>query len=71
MNIHGHGLVYAEDPEYQIAEGTFESTWQSLQSVQCPEWFRDAKAWVLGTLGTSGRADVRRLVRAEYVYRKV
>jgi alpha-L-fucosidase len=43
MNNHGHGPVYAEDPEYQIADGIFEPTWQSLQSVQCPEWFRDAK----------------------------
>ena len=43
MNIHGHGPVYAEDPEYQFAEGNFEPTWQSLQSVQCPEWFRHAK----------------------------
>ena len=38
-----HGLVYADDPDYKIAEGSFEPTWQSLQSFQCPEWFRDAK----------------------------
>ncbi len=43
MNNHEHGPVYARDPEYQIAEGIFEPTWQSLQSFQCPEWFRDAK----------------------------
>jgi hypothetical protein len=43
MNNRGHGLVYAEDPEDQIAEGIFEPTWQSLRSVQCREWFRDAK----------------------------
>ena len=43
MNIHGHGPVYADDPDYKIAEGPFEPTWQSLQSFQCPEWFRAAK----------------------------
>jgi alpha-L-fucosidase len=43
MNDDTLGLVYADDPEYQIAEGPFEPTWQSLQSFRCPEWFRDAK----------------------------
>ncbi|HEX6034140.1 MAG TPA: alpha-L-fucosidase, partial [Anaerolineales bacterium] len=43
MDHHQHDPVYAADPEYQIAEGIFEPTWQSLQSFQCPEWFRDAK----------------------------
>ncbi len=43
MNDDAHGLAYADNPVYQIAEGTFEPTWQSLQSFQCPEWFRDAK----------------------------
>jgi alpha-L-fucosidase len=37
------GLLYADDPDYQIAAGPFEPTWQSLQSFQCPDWFRDAK----------------------------
>jgi alpha-L-fucosidase len=43
MNDDTLGLVYTDDPEYQIAEGPFEPTWQSLQSFRCPEWFRDAK----------------------------
>ena len=43
MNDQTYGLVYADDPDYKIAEGPFEPTWQSLQSFQCPEWFRDAK----------------------------
>jgi alpha-L-fucosidase len=37
------GRMYADDPEYKIADGSFEPTWQSLQTFQCPEWFRDAK----------------------------
>ncbi len=43
MRDHTNGLVYADDPDYKIAEGPFEPAWQSLQSFQCPEWFRDAK----------------------------
>ncbi len=26
-----------------IAQGPFEASWQSLESYQCPNWFRDAK----------------------------
>jgi alpha-L-fucosidase len=43
MSDQTRGGMYADDPEYKIAEGSFDPTWQSLQSFQCPEWFRDAK----------------------------
>ena len=43
MSDHTTGWVYADNPDYKIADGSFEPTWQSLQSFQCPEWFRDAK----------------------------
>jgi alpha-L-fucosidase len=28
---------------FQIAEGPFDPTWESLRQFQCPDWFRDAK----------------------------
>ncbi len=43
MSDHTLGRVYADDPDYRIADGLFEPTWQSLQTFHCPEWFRDAK----------------------------
>jgi len=36
-------LTYADDPDYRIAAGPFEPTWESLQTFTCPDWFRDAK----------------------------
>jgi alpha-L-fucosidase len=37
------GYVYADDQDYEIVEGPFDPTWESLQTFECPEWFRDAK----------------------------
>ena len=56
MNNYGHGPVYAENPEYQKADGIFEPTWQSLQSVRYPEWFWNAK---LGFWAQWGRRPCR------------
>ena len=28
---------------FQIADGPYKSTWESLKQYECPEWFRDAK----------------------------
>ena len=30
-------------PNYAIAPGPFQPTWESLKQYKCPEWFRDAK----------------------------
>jgi len=29
--------------EYKIQDGPFQSSWESLQKYECPQWFRDAK----------------------------
>jgi alpha-L-fucosidase len=36
-------VLLGDDPDYRIAEGPFEPTWESLQAYRCPPWFRDAK----------------------------
>ena len=43
MSDHTNDLAYADDAAYKMTDGPFEPTWQSLQSFQCLEWFRDAK----------------------------
>jgi alpha-L-fucosidase len=29
--------------KFQIEQGPFEPTWESLRTFQCPQWFQDAK----------------------------
>lgn len=38
-----HDFLYADDPDFRIADGPFQPTWESLCNFQCPAWFRDAK----------------------------
>ena len=28
---------------FEITDGPFEPTWESLQNYECPKWFKDAK----------------------------
>ena len=37
----------------------FDATWESLQSVKIPDWFRDAKFGIWGALGTASSTDGR------------
>jgi alpha-L-fucosidase len=34
---------YDRDPDFAIAPGPFQPTWDSLAGFRCPDWFRDAK----------------------------
>jgi alpha-L-fucosidase len=43
MSDNQPGVLMGDDPDYRIAKGPFEPTWESLQTYQCPLWFQDAK----------------------------
>lgn len=61
----GSALAQQEKAE----PGKFSPTWESLSQYEVPEWFRNAKFGIWGTLGSAMPTRSRRLVRSWHVRR--